>query len=66
MEKGFCQKDNLYLNIDRGCLHPGDFCQYRTACMIHFLQKENEYEVKKNKMKKNEQDKDQDKDIKQS
>jgi hypothetical protein len=58
MEKGFCQKDNLYINFSRGCLHPGDFCPYRTACMVYFLQKEREYEEKKNKSDKNEQIKD--------
>jgi len=23
------------------CKHPGDYCKYRTSCMIHFIDKEN-------------------------
>ena len=23
------------------CRHPGDYCQHRQACMIHFIEKEN-------------------------
>ena len=23
------------------CRHPGDYCKYRTSCMIHFMSSEN-------------------------
>lgn len=22
------------------CAHPGDYCQYRSSCMIHFMERE--------------------------
>jgi len=40
-ENGFCQKDNVEIPLDGGCRHPGDYCQFRQACMVHFLEKEN-------------------------
>ena len=41
MEQGFCAKDNRETPVNKGCLHPGDFCQHRQACIIHFLEQEN-------------------------
>ncbi|HHD63184.1 MAG TPA: hypothetical protein ENK96_02210 [Desulfobulbaceae bacterium] len=29
------------------CRHPNDFCQYRTGCIINFMEKENKREEKK-------------------
>jgi hypothetical protein len=57
MEKGFCQKDNLYVIIEKGCLHPNDYCQHRTACIIHFVQKEKEYEEKRKNLNNQNQNK---------
>ncbi len=34
--EGFCQKDNVMVELDKGCRHPKDYCQYRQACMVHF------------------------------
>ena len=34
--EGFCQKDNIAVDLEKGCRHPNDYCQYRQACMIHF------------------------------
>ena len=39
-EMGYCQKDNVETPLEKGCKHPTDYCQYRQACMVHFLQKE--------------------------
>ncbi len=39
-ETGFCQKDNIETPMDKGCRHPLDYCQYRQACIVHFLEKE--------------------------
>jgi hypothetical protein len=35
-----CQKDNIQIAAGRGCLHPKDYCRYRQACLIHFLEQE--------------------------
>ncbi len=37
---GFCAKDNIEADMDKGCKHPTDFCQHRSSCMIHFIEKE--------------------------
>jgi len=29
------------------CRHPNDFCQYRTGCIVHFMEQENKREEKK-------------------
>jgi len=34
--EGFCQKDNVMVDLESGCRHPNDYCQYRQACIIHF------------------------------
>ena len=39
--EGFCQKDNIAVELEKGCRHPNDYCQYRQACMIHFYEMEN-------------------------
>ncbi len=39
---GYCQKDARETPLDKGCRHPKDYCQFRQACMIHFLEKENQ------------------------
>ncbi len=51
-EKGFCQKDSMEWALEKGCRHPSDYCQFRQACMIHFLEKE------RRRGKKEEQDED--------
>lgn len=28
-------------SADAACRHPGDYCQYRTSCMIQFIEREN-------------------------
>ena len=40
MDKGYCQKDNKEVPLEQGCIHPHDYCQYRTACVIHYLERE--------------------------
>ncbi len=47
---GYCAKDNSETDMKKGCLHPKDFCQHRTSCMIHFFEKERERETKKTAM----------------
>jgi hypothetical protein len=44
MEKKYlCLKYNEYIDIDKNtCPHPGDYCRYRTQCIIHALCMENE------------------------
>ncbi len=33
------------------CRHPGDYCKFRSSCIIHFMEKENKYESsQRNKM----------------
>ena len=27
-----------------GCRHPGDYCKFRSSCIIHFLSRENKKE----------------------
>ncbi len=39
--EGFCEKDNISVELEKGCRHPNDYCQYRQACMIHFYDMEN-------------------------
>ncbi len=46
MDSGYCQKDAKEVPLDRGCRHPKDYCQFRQACMIHFLQKEREQKLR--------------------
>jgi hypothetical protein len=29
------------------CRHPNDFCQFRTGCIVNFMEKENKREEKK-------------------
>ena len=36
------------------CRHPGDYCKYRTSCMIQFLSSENK-QKKENKERANEE-----------
>ncbi len=38
--KGFCAKDNVEVDMKRGCRHPKDYCQHRQACIIHFMDQE--------------------------
>ncbi len=39
-DKGYCQKDGREVPLREGCRHPTDYCQFRQACMIHFLEQE--------------------------
>ena len=41
---GYCAKDNSETDMKKGCRHPNDFCQHRTACIIHFMEKEKDRE----------------------
>jgi len=34
------------------CRHPDDYCQFRSACMIHFMEKENKRAQKNSKKSK--------------
>ncbi len=38
----FCQKyqEDYITNTTPACRHPKDYCQFRSACPIHFLEKE--------------------------
>jgi len=38
--QGFCQKDNCHVAVSMGCLHPMDYCPYRQACLIHYIESE--------------------------
>ncbi len=45
--QGFCQKDNKEVDADKGCCHPKDYCPYRQACMIHYMEQERKRTEKK-------------------
>ncbi|OEU49572.1 MAG: hypothetical protein BA861_08685 [Desulfobacterales bacterium S3730MH5] len=45
--QGLCQKDNRQVIISRGCLHPEDYCPYRDACLINYLEVEKRISLKK-------------------
>ncbi len=34
------------------CNHPDDYCQYRTSCIIHFMEMEDRREKKRNASEK--------------
>lgn len=34
------------------CRHPDDYCQFRSGCMIHFMEKENKREQKRSAVEK--------------
>ena len=37
-----CVKYHEKMESERAaCRHPADYCQHRTSCMIHFIEKEN-------------------------
>lgn len=37
-----CEKYHEKMDSEQAaCRHPGDFCQHRTSCMIHFIEKDN-------------------------
>jgi len=45
-----CEKYKETVNSsDPVCRHPDDYCQFRSACMIHFMEKENKREKKNSK-----------------
>ncbi len=44
---GYCAKDNIEIDMNKGCRHPKDYCQYRSSCMIHFFEKERQRETEK-------------------
>jgi len=40
-----CMKYNEKMQAeDAMCQHPGDYCKYRTSCMIQFMSSENKTE----------------------
>ena len=48
-----CEKYNeKTFSEDAQCSHPGEYCKFRTSCMIHFLEKEKDLE-QRNKQKEN-------------
>ncbi len=37
-----CEKYHDKMDSEKAvCRHPGDYCQHRQACMIHFIEKDN-------------------------
>ena len=37
-----CEKYHEKIDSEQAaCRHSGDYCQYRTSCMIHFIEKDN-------------------------
>lgn len=52
MENGYCSKDNIETSMNKGCRHPGDYCQDRQSCIIYFMEREK----KKNSDKKTSED----------
>ena len=52
-----CSKYNEKVDSEHAvCRHPGDYCQYRTSCMIIFLEKENRRNVSGGIAEKSEQE----------
>lgn len=50
--QGFCQKDNCHVAVSRGCLHPMDYCPYRQACLIHYMERERHTSSRKEYLQK--------------
>ncbi len=46
-KQGFCQKDNKPIDMDRGCIHPKDYCPFRSACIVFYEEKERRRKEKK-------------------
>jgi hypothetical protein len=44
---GYCAKDNSEIEMKEGCKHPQDYCQHRSSCIIHFMEKEKKREERK-------------------
>jgi hypothetical protein len=44
------------------CNYPGDYCQFRNSCIIHFMEMENRREKKRHLPERNGSDKDRDRD----
>ncbi len=41
-----CSKYHETMEAEQAsCRHPGDYCRYRTSCMIVFLEKENKRKI---------------------
>lgn len=37
-----CEKYHEKMDSEQAvCRHPNDYCQYRTSCMIYFIEKDN-------------------------
>lgn len=45
--KLYCQKDNCYVEQVRGCLHPNDYCKFRSSCIIYYMEQEKQKKKKK-------------------
>ncbi|HID98570.1 MAG TPA: hypothetical protein EYP57_10375 [Thermodesulfobacteriaceae bacterium] len=43
----YCEKDQCQVEIDKGCRHPTDYCQFRKACIIHFMNQEKSREKRR-------------------
>lgn len=54
--KGYCFKDRKKIDIKAGCCHPNDYCPDRTACIVHFMEKEAKNEMQSNQSKEDEKD----------
>ena len=40
--KLFCEKHKESMDSDNArCVHPTEYCKFRTACIIHFMGREN-------------------------
>ena len=45
-----CEKYKEKVDSDQArCSHPVEYCRFRTSCMIHFMEKENEREERRRK-----------------
>ena len=49
-----CEKYKEKVDSEQArCAHPGEFCRFRTACMIHFIEQENKREQRCRKREEN-------------
>lgn len=49
-----CEKYKEKVDSEQArCSHPGEFCRFRTACMIHFIEQETKREQRCRKREEN-------------
>ncbi len=47
--KLICEKYNEQMESEAAeCRHPGEYCKFRTACIIHFMSDEKDLDIKDN------------------